>query len=174
MLISELKNNKNSYDNINVKNYIPFIEKKLLVNDVVNSCLEINEDGFLICDNFMKKLLLDLKIIIAYTDIEFGENIIEEYDFLAENKIINIVKKSISKDELDFIYKMTDKEIKQRMNIENSLANVMIKVTNNIIKKLPDEKEIEGLLDKTSETLNNVDLKNIELLKNIVDGEINE
>ena len=180
MLISELKNEDGTYNhkkNFNIKKYIPFIEKKILCENIIDGCLETSENGLLICNNFMKKMLLDLKIIGTYTDIEFSENVVDDYDFLAENKIIDKIKESIDDSELDFIKSMVNKEIEQKIRIENSIENVLSQKLQQLIIKIPDQKGIKKIMNDIPKQINKIKPENLEILKGIIgnqnEGEVN-
>ena len=170
MQIQEFKDENGSYnhkDNFNIKKYIPFIEKKILVEDIIDGCLETNENGLLVVNNFMKKMVLDLKVVIAYTDIEFGEEIVNDYDFMVENKIIDKIIESIDDSELDFIESMVNKEIDQKIRIENSIEGILANKLDKLIDKLPTDKQIKSLSKSLVKDINKMDWDKLPMLKDM-------
>lgn len=171
MQIQDLKNEDGTYNhtnNFNIKRYIPFIEKKILVEDIIDGCLEFNENGLLIVNNFMKKMLLDLKVVIAYTDIGFSEDVVNDYDFMVENKIIDKIKEFIEDSELDFIEIMVNKEIDQKIRIENDLSSIVASKLEKLINSIPDEKSIKKLMTEAKKQINGIKPQNLEILKGII------
>lgn len=171
MQIQELKNEDGAYNhkgNFNIKKYIPFIEKKILCEDIIDGCLEVNENGFLVVNNFMKKMLLDLKVVVAYTDIEFGENVVNDYDFMVENKIIDKIKESIDDSELDFIESMVNKEIDQKIRIENSIESVIASKLQQLISAIPSEKSIKKIMNDIPKQINKIKPDQLSIIKDMI------
>lgn len=169
MQISELKNENGTYNQIkiNTKNYIPFIEKKILCEGVLDSCLEIDENGITTCNYFMKKLLTDLKIVANYSDIDFSDEVVLDYDFLVESDIVNIIKESIDDSELEFINEMINCELEQKIKIGNSIESVLAKNLQKLIDKIPDEKSIQKIIKDIPKSINKITPANLEILKGV-------
>ncbi len=175
MKISELKvlltqGRKPEELGIEIKPYIPFIEKKMLVEAILDGCIQIDGNGVYTCDYFMKKLLFDMKVIISYTNIDFSEDTaVEEYDFLVENKILEYVIKKIDNEELHHIYEFLYDELQQKIEIGNSLANIVAIGITKLIDKFPNDKQIKSLSKSLVKDLNNFDWSKIPMLKQIYD-----
>ena len=145
--------------------YLPFVEKKIMVDRIVDACINIDENGIYTVDNFNKKLMTDLVIIGNYTDLEFSENTLEDYDYLVKNKVVNHVINNMDVDELDFIYDLTHLEIEQKVKIGNSLESIVAKGLNDLISKIPDEKGMKKLMGDIPKLVNKIKPDNLELLK---------
>lgn len=79
---------------LNVKEYLPFNEKKALVKRIVEESA-IEENGFIRIDEISRYLVFTIRALETYTDLEFDEDLsiaAEEYDILArENKLNTII-----------------------------------------------------------------------------------
>jgi len=167
MQITELKLEDGTYNNMRIDtiDHISFIEKKILCEGILDGCLETDENGIITCNYFMKKLLTDLKIVANYSDIEFSDEVVLDYDFLNESDIVNIIKERINKSELEFIEEMVDKSIEQKIRVGNSLGNILASKLEKLISKIPDEKGIKGIIKEAQKSLNKIKPENMEILK---------
>ena len=147
--------------------YLPFVEKKIMVDRIVDACINIDENGIYTVDNFNKKLMTDLVIIGNYTDLEFSENTLEDYDYLVKNKVVNHVINNMDVDELDFIYDLIHVELKQKVEIGNSLSNVLAVNLQKLVEKIPTDKQLKGLSKSLVKDLNKFDWNKIPELKDI-------
>jgi hypothetical protein len=170
MLISELKTENGEYNNrrIEVKPYISWIEKKILCEQVIDGCMEENPNGIVSCDFFMQKLIKDLKIISSYSDIELEDEVVNDYDFLIQCGLLELVKSRINQDELSFIDEMIDCGIKQKIEIGNSLSNIVASKLQVLIDKIPDQKAMKKLMNDVPKMINKVKPENLEILKGFV------
>ena len=89
---------KDSYikDNLNVKKYVGIADKINLVERIVNATMFVFKNDEITneikSDTIGRFLLTTLSIIDVYTDIEIDYgNIMEEYDLLSKDNIINIL-----------------------------------------------------------------------------------
>ena len=168
MLISELKTENNEYkggNTIDIKQYVSYIEKKLLCIDILESCLITDENGLLSCDYFTKKLITDLKLVANYTDLEFTDEFIEDYDFLCEHGILDYIIKNIPDSELNFIDEMVGCELNQRIKISNSLESIVAKGMNKLIGKIPTDKELKSLSKSLIKDINKMNWDKVPILK---------
>jgi hypothetical protein len=100
-LISLVNNNKNKMlkgeqlqqfleKKLEVKKYISIKEKKVLIDDIVNSCIIYN-DGVLQFNEIDKYIAFTMMTIAAYTNLELSFDIEEDYDELCKAKLLNAV-----------------------------------------------------------------------------------
>lgn len=78
---------------ISVKNYLPFVEKQELVNQILNRC-KVSNYGYVQFDETKKYIVFTIEVIKAYTNIEFDEDFniaITEYDALCEADLLNSI-----------------------------------------------------------------------------------
>ena len=98
------KTNINLNELIKVKSFISSIEKKLLLDNIINGCIETDENQIMKIDYFNKILVKDISIIANYTDLEFSDDdSIAEYDYLIQNGIFDYIIKNINEKEIEFI-----------------------------------------------------------------------
>lgn len=156
---------------LNIKNYLSYVDKKIICEYIVERSLDIDNDGLVYCDYFIKEIAFNVEVLRKYANLEFNnEHLIEEYDELVKLGIINIIKMCLNPSELKFIETMIDKEIEQRIKIENSLSKVMSKTLNrfiDMVDKNTNPKELRKLSKSLLKDLNNFNWDAIPQLKEI-------
>lgn len=168
MQISELKDSEGLYNGteITVNPFISFIEKQLLCLNVLENCMDVDENGMLVCNYFTRKLVKDINVIKQYSDIELSDSdYINEYDFLVQYKIFDYILDRINKSELYFIDEMISKEIKQRIKTYNSLEKIVSNKLQQVIDKLPSPKDIQKLSKSLVKDMNKLDWDKMPMLK---------
>ncbi len=167
MLVSELKSENGTYNGktIEIKQYLSFVEKKLLCIDILESCIKADDNDILTCDFFTKKLITDLKLLSNYTDIEFTDDFIKEYDFLVEYGVLDYIIENIPDSELVFIDEMIECELEQRIKIGNNLESIIAKGINKLTDKLPTDKELKSLSKSFVKHLNKFNWDKAPMLK---------
>ena len=162
-------------EGVEIKLYLSTIEKRIIVDNIINGCIEIDEISIMKVNFFNKKLISDISLITNYTNLRFSDdNSIEDYDFLTQYKILNHIIKHIDSDELDFIYNMVEDELEQQIIIGNSLESVIAKGLNKLIDKIPDEKSMNKLINNLPKVLNKIKPENLEILKQFVNQQQQE
>jgi len=152
----------NMSDLINFE-YAPIASQKNMVDNIVAISLNKDENGFTKIDYTLKTLFESLYIMANYTDIEFEglydleNNIdsvlaIEFYDFCKQNKIYDYIIKNC--DCNDFI-SLLENEIRQEIEINNSVAFILSQVLNKIALKLPAQGELGSLVSELPNILAN-------------------
>ena len=88
------KNKKNAAFNvaklINAKNYLSIKEKRVLIDNIVNTCI-LYEDGVYKFNEIDKYITFTMKTIAAYTNLELSADIEDDYDELCSANLLNIV-----------------------------------------------------------------------------------
>jgi len=153
-------------EGVEIKPYLSTIEKKVIIDNIINGSVETDENSIIKINFFNKKLISDISLITNYTNLIFSDdNSIEDYDFLSQYKILNYIIENIDNDELDFIYNMVEDELEQQIIIGNSLESVIAKGLNKLIDKIPDEKSMNKLINNLPKVLNKIKPENLEILK---------
>lgn len=168
MQISELKTENGEYNGtiIEVKSFISFLEKKILCLNVLENCMDVDDNGMLVCDYFVRKLVKDVNIVKQYTNIEISDSdYISDYDFLVQNGILNDILSKIDKDEKIFIDEVIEREIKQRMETVNSFANIIGNKLQQLIDKIPNDKQLKSLSKSLIKDINKLDWDKVPMLK---------
>lgn len=153
---------------LNVKEYIPFNEKKEAVNAIVKSNIT-DVDGIKHYDSMGAYIGFVMAMIIIHTDLEFGTNPIQEYDMLSEAKllypIISTFKESY--DECEVLLKMSvsaELESNNLVNIINTFLNKILDKIDSVVDKVK-ESDISKLL---GEDIKQEDFEKLIQLLNVV------
>jgi len=154
-------------DIIQIKQYISFVEKKLMCENIINTCL-IDNNGILSCDIAMKKLSTDMAILTNYCDIEFGDKFIEEYDWLCEQGIVKYVNENMNGEERYFIFNLIYEGIEEQIRSSNSVEAILSRGINKLIDKLPNDKQIKSLIKVASKEMKNFDPQKFEQIQQML------
>lgn len=148
--------------------YLSFAKKKILCDNVLTVSLEYTDDGLLQCDYFTRKLIMDISIIINYTDIEVNQqDILTDYDTLNEIGVVEYVLNNMTRSERFFIEDMISKNIKQRVAIENSIEGILVKGINKLVEKIPTDKQLKSLSKSLLKDFNKLDMSKVAELKDV-------
>jgi len=163
MKITELKEKielGNLFDElgIEIKNYLPFVEKTLLVEDLIEACIEITDNNMKKINYVQKQLHWDLFIVMNYTNIELdADDITGQYDFLKENGIMHGVMNRIEKSEYFELEGLFEDSLRQEIRIANSIEGVIANSVQSLIAKIPEGKQLDKWINKFSKTLKDFD-----------------
>ena len=152
------------FTNLEVKQYLPFGIKHILINTILESCI-IEKDGINRIDFSILEMMKQYLIVNNYTNLDLTENeILDSFDELLLKGIIEYVLNNIPSNELDFYDKILNQEINQIIKLDNSIESIVAKVLNQLLIKLPDEKGMNKLIKDLPKQLNKI---NSEKLKYI-------
>lgn len=149
---------------IDIVPYLPVARRKLIIDGVLDSCLEYNGDGMLVCDYFLKNITFDIFILRHYAGIEIAE--VEEYDVLNRIGVVDFVKEKLGK-EVSYCVDLLEKEINQRINLHNGIAGAIARGLNRIADNL-DSKKINKLIKSAGKELREFDLDKFGEIKSIL------
>lgn len=117
--------------------YLP-IQDKL---DLVNIAIAKSRDGYNNINRYLARQLMNLYIVIMYTNISFTEkqkeNEYKLYDILKSNQIIETVLKSIPSQEYLELQALLEMLIEDEKNMNKSIAGAI----NNLLENLPKSAE---------------------------------
>jgi hypothetical protein len=165
--LSEI-NSKEDFNKIEVKSFVGFSFKKLYVNNILETCKIINDNGICSIDYSLLEMFKSYILINAYTNINLSDgDAIENYDDMFQLGIIDYVLERIDKRELDFFDGVLKNEINQIQNVENSVSNVLAKVFKQISEKIPDKNFISKTIKDLPKTINKINPETLKILKNI-------
>ena len=170
MKITELKEKYNidaekAFELIELKEYLPVVEKYSLATSVADACLNVDRNGIYYVDSFQMHIAFVIKMITTMTNIEIEpEEAFDAYDFLMESGYLGLILEDIQSD-----YQATSDimngYIADKLSYENSTAKIlsegieviyssMYEAGNNITEMLTgaisnlDIKEVAGLISK--------------------------
>ncbi len=176
MKFNELKEmvqkNKETGENftLEVKRYLPFVMKTMFINDMVVSCIYENEKNMKVIDFSQKKLCFDIYILRDYAGIEFDQDeVIEQYDYLKQNGIINYVYDIIdNKNDLDELTIMVNDTLQQEIQTNNSFEGVLSKGIQDLISKIPESGKIDKWMKSTVKAIKDFDPSKHEKLNELL------
>lgn len=151
---------------LEVKDYVPFVEKRELCARVLNACNIRDDSGLVKVDSVSRYITFTISIISKYTNIEFssGEDeefdSLDEYDILCENQLLNPILEVIGDEYVtcNNILNMMMSDIEANNNtVETVISNALNQAINHI------DGFIGVLSDKVKEL--NLDLNQIDIEK---------
>ncbi len=137
--LSDIKNNPELVNEIQVKKYISITEKQMTINGfadddgnyypgIIDSCLE-KKDGMYFINYFRKEMLVNLAIVQSYCDnVEFDEIENENmtmYDFYNISGILKKVIDNIPDLEYWKFTDFVDSTLQQELDVRNSVSAVL-------------------------------------------------
>ena len=165
MKVKEIKilvneENKALKDIINVASYLSIVEKKVLIDDIVEDCIKYDDNGLAKVDFVNKIIAFDFGLL-RYTDIELEEdNITEQYDELQQLGVFNYVQQEIGK-ELYVLEYLLEDEIKQKLELENSIQSVLNKNLGRFVDTVDNHmspKNIKSIIKAASKAFKDLDM----------------
>ena len=132
MKIMELVENFELKKELRIKKYVPVMEKKAFVMDVIAACTD-DIDDFITVDRFNIDIYFDMNMIKAYTNLEIAtdfDEMIEQYDILCEYGLLNELIELFGSE-----YVATCSILKGQLEellIQNSMEAQIVKITNKI------------------------------------------
>lgn len=156
MTVQELMNkisNKtfNLEKSLEVKKYIPIMDKKRFVTDVVAACTD-NIDDFITVDKFKMNIYFDMRALGVYTNLEIADDfddMIAQYDVLCEKEILSQI---IALFEMDYCVMHTVLEnVLDELLVQNSIDMQVVKIAN----------KISHIIDSATDSLNELNLSSI-------------
>jgi len=143
---------------IQVRQYLPFQEKLDLITDIINSSGD--DQGFY--NSAKLGFFEDMKIMEAYTDIEFddGTDSMQVYDTLIAGGFFPQMYKLIPDTEINFIINNVNKTIDNIYKYRNSAYGIL-----DALKT--DYSDLDLDIEKLTSQLSNGE--NVEFLKEVID-----
>lgn len=171
MLITEIKSIE---DITETKTYLPLMEKELIINKIIDTIVDVDENNLVKIDFIHLDFFFDLEILKSYFLIEIPQDIdtkdlLNAYDYLCGNDILPQLKTRIDED-YEYLIGLLDKEIKQKVEINNSISAVLAKTLNKIVEKLPDQKGIQKMINSIPKAINKIDKTNLEAITSALGG----
>ena len=139
-------------DRLQINEYIPFNEKRKIVEMVVMQNLK-EEDGVKHYDSIGSYMSFIIAMLISHTTLEMSENPFDDYDELSKNGLLEPIMGTFKKDydECETLLKATIVE-----KLEDNNLNVLVgKFLNNILKRF------DAFGDVVKDKFGNVNLKDI-------------
>lgn len=142
---------------LEVKDYVPFAEKRELCADVLNACNTKNENGLVKVDSVSRYILFTVSIISKYTNLEFsyGEDAefdsLDEYDMLCQANVLDPILEAIGAEYVtcnNILNMMMSDIVANNNTVENVLGHALAKVN----------KTVDGFADVLAEKVKELEL----------------
>lgn len=168
--IQQLKDQDYILTGVEIKETQTFAIKKTIIQNIID--LAITEtDGVKRCDYPMMEFAIEYNLINQYTNIDFAleTETIAIFDDLKQRGIVDEIIDGININDVNFIERNVDREIQQIMDEQNSVGLQVKKAMDEIIKKIPDGKEMQKMLKGLPNLINKIDKDKIATMKDIFD-----
>ena len=125
---------------LEVKDYVPFAEKRDLCARVLEVCNTKDDSGLVKVDSISRYILFTIAIISKYTNLEFssGEEEIDsldEYDMLCQNNLLNPILDIIGGEYVtcnNMLNMMMDDIVSNNNTVENVVGTVLGKFSDSL------------------------------------------
>lgn len=144
---------------IEVKQYIPILDKIELVSPAANGCIS-EENGLFTVQNSVKNIAYKLAIIKAYTNITLPKDEFDAFDLINESGILQAVMNAIPKSELEELDTLLHDMIEEQKEIymqNNTLENIVkngIEEILVIINKFLGDSSATDLIESATKAVN--------------------
>lgn len=131
---------------LEIKKYIPIIEKGMLIDNIVSASIDIDENGMSRVNYNSLDIFFKVYMIEQFTNYAFHqETMIEELDWMLEHNIVNQIYAEIGTDNTWSVEENVERQLNQIIRVENGIENVINKhmffLQNKLevlINKIPD------------------------------------
>lgn len=158
---------------LEVKDYVPFVEKRELCERVLNACNVKNDNGLVEIDSVSRYIIFTISVIMKYTNLEFssGEDdidSIDEYDMLCQNGLLNPIL-SVIGEEYAACNNMLNMMMEDIIANNNTVENILGLASNRLLGSV--DKIIDVLADKIEELevdLSQIDIDKFKWIKDLI------
>lgn len=151
----------NNATDLQVRTYLPIIEKAALLEYVVNHAIDQETGRF---SPIRVELFYSLAVAHWYADIIFEDDVkaLEAYDALETNGIFDAIAGAIPEDEVQFLTDMVDSTVKDIADFNSSLAGIIQTASR-------DAEGLNGTITDILEKIENKQgIENLSEIKNVV------
>lgn len=142
---------------LEIKPYVPFVEKRELCELVIDACNDKDEDSGLIkTDSVSRYIVFTVSIISKYTNLEFSSDEDEEfdqldaYDMLCQNHLLNPIIEAIGEE-----YATCNNMLNMMMNDVLANNNTIETVIGNVLNRVLEP--IDGLVGSFAKKVEEMD-----------------
>lgn len=126
---------------LEIKDYVPFADKRELCEKVLNVCNTRKDNGLIEVDSVTRYIIFTISIITKYTNLEFSSgqdsefDSLDEYDMLCQNGLLNPILDLVGGEYVtcnNMLNMMMDDIIANNNTIENVIGEVLDKLGNSV------------------------------------------
>ena len=157
-------------EKLEIKEYIPFADKRELCAKVLNACNTKDKNGLIKVDSVSRYIVFTLSILSAYTNLEFssGEDFdsLDEYDMLCQHNLLNSILEVIGAEYAtcnNILNMMMDDVIANNNTVETVIGSALSRITDSI------DGLVDALADKVDELNFDLSQINIDKYKGLLD-----
>ena len=156
---------------LEVKDYIPFAEKRELCENVLNACNTKDKNGLVKVDSVTRYIVFTISVLSKYTNLEFssGEDefdSLDEYDMLCQADLLNPILDVIGEEYVtcnNILNMMMADIVANNNTVENVVGHTFGRVADSV----------DGLIDVLKEKVEEIELDldqiNIDKFKGLFD-----
>ena len=143
---------------LEVKDYIPFAEKRELCANVLNACNTKDDNGLVRVDSVSRYILFTIAIISKYTTLEFSSgkddeefDSLDEYDMLCQANLLDPILEVIGAEYVtcnNILNMMMSDVVANNNTIENVVGHTLGKIS----------KSVDGLIGALAEKVEDMEL----------------
>lgn len=154
---------------IKVTSYIPLLLKGQIVKNIIAlSTVPDQDTGLMKKDFLFQELFTTIFITLELSDVEI-ENILDEsgtieidvaieaYEQLIESGIYNYICNCLINNDINAL---VDMEVKQKVDLYNSVAAVLQRTITSLVTKIPSEEGVKELMSQLSTQLGDLNILN--------------
>jgi hypothetical protein len=138
LLVNMYSKNFNILEELEVKHYVPILEKKQFVIGVIAACTD-EDDGFVSVDRFKMNVYFNMKALELYTNLEIADNfddMMVQYDELCEHRVMDGLL-NLFEDDYKMMCSVLEGEL-DTLLVQNSIDAQVVRLANKISKFLDD------------------------------------
>jgi hypothetical protein len=159
---------------LEVKDYLPFADKRELCARVLNTCNSIDENGLVKVDSVSRYITFTISILSKYTNLEFSSggdeelDSLDEYDMLCQNGLLNPILDVIGGEYAtcnNILNMMMEDIISNNNTIENVLGTASDRLLDSV------DRIVDALADKIDELeldLSQIDIEKLTWVKDLL------
>lgn len=116
---------------LEIRTYIPIAEKRVVLETILNKCCTV-EDGVVVCDYILMKMMFELAMIKYHTNLEVDITSEDDYDEIKKIGIDFHNEYASDYEECQLLFDGIKQELYSRYSIETSVVNLSNKLSENI------------------------------------------
>ena len=141
---------------LDVKDYVPFAEKRELCANVLNACNTKESSGLVKVDSVSRYIIFTISIISKYTNLEFSSgdeefDSLDEYDMLCQSGLLNEILDVVGA-EYTTCNNMLNMMMSDIESNNNTIENVVATILGNI------GNSVDNLIDVFAEKVESMEL----------------